>query len=235
MKPIFMKYLLFTIALFFSITIFSQSDRGTSNIGDGYASKKGNVKGHPYLFQNWGSGYLIDSNGKLSEEKLLNYDILNHNLTYKVNTSSEEIFVINGDQYPSFIVTDSKKTDFSFAKIKGSDFQKAKKVDKYYQLVNGNSNLVILESLKILKDPNASGWSSSSLSTKSAEYNLNTTIYILNDSEQYVKVKANKSSILKALKDKKKEIDAYLNDNNTKIKTESDLVSILEYYHSLNM
>ena len=169
----------------------------------------------------------------MSEQKLLNYDIQKNNLTFKNNQSSEDIFVINPLDYAGFIISDSKKKDYSFIKIKGSDFKKQKKNDKHYQLVKGNSNLVILESQKILKDPNSSGWSSSSLSTKSAEYILNTTIYILDESQQYIKVNATKSSILKALKNEKQEIIKYINDNSIIIKSASDLVPILEFYHSL--
>jgi hypothetical protein len=227
-----MKQLIFVLFIFSSIIAISQSDRGTSNIGDGFTSKKGAIKGHPYQFQNWEKGYLLDANGTLSEEKLLNYDILNNQLTFK-DDASGEVLVIDSNDYSGFMVSDSKNENYNFSKIKGSVFKKQQKVDKYYQLVDGNSKLVILESSKQLKDPNASGWSSSSLSTKSAEYVLSTNIYILDNSNTYIKVKASKPSILKALKNKKTAIEKYIRDNNLSIKSESDLVPILKFYHSL--
>ena len=220
------------ILMAITLSISAQNTTGTSNFSDGVNFKKSNLKGHEFLMDEWSMGFFMDINGNLSEEKLLNYNIYTHELTYKNDQKS--IMVVNSTLYSGFMLEAlSNKGNVLFKKINGSAFLKSKKVDKFYELVAPPSDKVIIESSKKLDDPNANGWSSSNTTTKTASYKLTTSVYILNKDQKYVKVKSTKSSILKALKSHKNDISAYIKNNGLLIKSPQDLVEIMEFYHRL--
>ncbi len=227
------KTILAVILLVSAFSINAQSSRATSDLSHGYDTKKKMTQGHQFLLDDWVIGFLVDNNGKLSKRKLLNYDIYNNNPTSKTNTTTKDILVIDKNLYSGFVLKDSKNEQYIFSKIDAYDFESKKKETKYYQLVNAPKKTVIVESRKVMKDPNASGWSSSGLSTKAAKFVMKTSIYVLNSNNKYVKVKLSSSSISKSLKDKKKEIKAFIKQKDLKIKTASDLIPIMDYYHSL--
>ena len=96
--------------LFLTVAIvgYSQGDRGTSDLKHGIKLRKDNFKGHGYLLNDWVSGFAVDLNGKLTEEKLLNYDIYQNKLTFKKETASDDIMVITTSSYSGFMLTDEK-------------------------------------------------------------------------------------------------------------------------------
>lgn len=228
-----MKNILLIFAVLITLASFSQNNRGGNSLSDGFKIKSGTMKGHPYLLTDFVKGYAIDLNGNLTEQKLLNYDIYNNNLTFQKVNASKDVMVVSTATYSGFILSDENKKDYLFSKIEGSKFLKTKKTTKFYQIAKAPSKNVIIESIKLLKDPNASGWSSSSLSTKRAEFALTTFTYVLNKDGLFIKVKPTKSSILKAFKDEKKKISAFINENGLSVKTAQDLVPIVDYYLSL--
>jgi len=225
----------FTI-LFLSVAIvgFAQGDRGTSDLAHGINLRKDNFKGHAYLLNEWVSGFAVDLNGKLTEEKLLNYDIYQNKLTFKKETASDDIMVVTTASYSGFMLTDPEsKKNYLFTKIEGNQFKKPKKSTKFYEIAKAPSKNVVLESVKILKDPNSSGWSSSRLTTKNAEFVMKTYVYVLDSNNKYSKVGVSRGSLLKVFKDKKKEMSAYMKQNNITISEAADMVAVVEHYHSL--
>lgn len=210
-----------------------QNLRGGSSLSDGFKINRKGSQGHQFLLDNWVDGYLVDNNGKLSSKKLLNLDIYNNDPTYKVSNSQKDVFVIDGNLFSGFVLVDKNKKKYIFSKIDGKDFKKTKKTAKYYQLINAPNKNIIIEVAKKLKDPNASGWSSSKDNTLSAKFVKKETYYILNNSGKYVKIKLSSSSLTKALSDKKLQIRSYIKSNNIKIKTTDDVITVLNYYNTL--
>ena len=234
-----MKKIAIILCILTAFVANSQNNSGTSTLNGGFRINTKTMKAHPFLLNEWVIGQLVDYNGKLSERKLLNYDLVNNNPTYKTSKDQKDIMTIDSSPYSGFVLVDKNQKKYLFSKIDGSAFKKTKKETKFYQLINAPSKKIILESRKKLKDPNASGWYSSSggnntsRSTEAATYNLLKTLYVLNKAGEYVKVKLSASSVAKALKSKKKEIRRYIKQNNIKIKKAEDLIPVVEYYYSL--
>ncbi len=228
-----MKTYLSILCIACTIFTYAQNDVGGNTITDGFKMQAGSLKGTPYLLSEWVSGYAVDNNGHLTEEKLLNYNIYENVLTFKPVNGSKDIMAINSNSYSGFILTNDKGEDYLFSKIEGHQFSKAKKDTKFYQLVAPPSKNVLLETRKVLKDPNASGWTSSQNTTKRAEFQTSTTYYVLGQNKKYTKISLSNSSVAKAFKDKKKEISNYIKQNNIKIKTAADVDKVATYYHSL--
>ena len=229
-----MKNFITVLFLAFSMTfVNAQNAGGGTDISDGFKIFRSKVQGHQYLLEKWVPGFLVDMNGKVSEKKLLNYDIKNNFATYKTSNQQKEVMVINSDLYSGFLLTGADNKRYLFSKIAGDAFKKPKKMTKFYQLINSPSKRIILESKKNFKDPNASGWAASNGSSVAAKYTLSKSLYVLNRAGKYVKIKASASSLTKALKDKKKELRNYIKSNNISIKNASDLIPVVDYYHSL--
>ncbi|NVK53685.1 MAG: hypothetical protein HWD85_12185 [Flavobacteriaceae bacterium] len=229
-----MKKLIATLLLV-SITFVtnSQNLRGGSSLSDGFKMNRKDTQGHQFLLNDWVEGFLVDNNGKMSSKKLLNLDIYNNNPTYKASNSQKDIFVIDNSLFSGFVLIDKNKKQYIFTKIEGNKFKRGKKETKYYQLLNAPKKSFILESIKKMKDPNASGWTSSLNNTKVAKFVKKEAYYILNSKGKYEKIKLKESHILKALKDKKKQVKAYIKSNNINIKSPADVITVLDYYASL--
>ena len=229
-----MKNILTVVILFIGvITIHAQGMRGTSNISDGFGINSKSTKGHQFLLKEWVIGYLVDNTGKLTEKRLLNYDIHYNKPTYKVSNDSKDVMVLDNELFSGFVLMDAKKRRYIFTKINGDQFSRKKKDNKYYQLIDAPNKHVIQESYKELKDPNATGWSSSRDNTLRASFSLKTYYYVLNKNGKYVKVKLSSGSVAKALKDKKKQVQSFIKSNKLKFKNTNDLVKVMNYYKTL--
>ncbi len=229
-----MKNIFTVLLVTFSVLIVNgQNNIATSNVGDGFKTFRKGTKGHQFLLDEWVDGYLVENSGKLTEKKLLNYDIHFNKPTYKLDRSVKDVMVLDRNLYSGFILLDAKSNRYIFSKVEGSKFAKSKKEDKYYQLINAPGKNIILESSKKLKDPNASGWTASSNNNLAAKFVMKSQYYVLNKNNMYVKVKLSSGSISKALKDKKKEVKAFIKSKGLKLKSTDDLIQIMNYYATL--
>jgi len=228
-----MKKIVYLLVLSISCFSFAQNDIGGNTITDGFQIRASAEKGSPYLLTEWVSGYIVDLNGNLSEEKKLNYNIYENVLTYKTKNGSNKIMAINPENYSGFVLTDANKKDYLFTKVKGDQFTKEKKETRFYQIIVPPSKNVLLETSKTLNDPNKSGWISSQNTTKRAEYESDNAYYVLAKDKKYTKISLKNSSVIKAFKDKKNEVSAFIKSNNIKIQTAADVDKVAVYYHSL--
>ena len=227
-----MKKLVYLLIFTFTYFSYAQNDVGGNTITDGFQIRASSEKGTPYLLPEWVSGYVVDLEGNLSEQKKLNYNIYENVLTFKA-ANTGKIMAIDPAKYSGFVLTDANKKDYLFTKVSGDEFTKSKKETQFYQIVVPPSKNVLLETKKNLNDPNKSGWISSQNTTKRAEYETEKTYYVLAKDNKYTKINLKNSSVLKAFKDKKNEISAYIKSNNININSPADVEKIAEYYHSL--
>lgn len=220
--------------LIFSVSLTAQNDKGTTSLSDGYKMQRGGTKGHPFVSDDFKIGYGVFENGELSNAQLFNYDIHGNNLTYKINADAD-IMVLNENSFVGFILKAEHPTeeDRIFTKIQASEFAKDKGETKYYEIAKAPSRKVIIEHIKEFKDPNASGWASSSTNTKSAEYELKTNVYVLNKAGKYEEVKLKKRAILKTFQDKKSQLSQYIDKNRIDFDEAKDIVDLVEYYHEI--
>ncbi|MFI2741221.1 hypothetical protein ACG2LH_00660 [Zhouia sp. PK063] len=231
-----MKFLITILLLFVTTFTFSQNDLGTTTITDGFKIKKNGQKGTPFLFDKWHVGYGVLKNGKVTHSQPLNYDIYKNKITYKViHNSLEQIMVLDDKELTGFVIKPNNKNEIDkiFSKISGKEFEKEKKEERYYEIVDPPSTKILIEYIKELDDPNASGWTSSTQNNKTAEYKLKTKIYVLNPAGKYEKIKPKNSNVLKLFYNKKNVLLKYINENNLDAKNINDLSLIVTYYYSL--
>ncbi|MCP9201552.1 hypothetical protein MKO06_16700 [Gramella sp. GC03-9] len=226
-----MKYLIYLSIFFISVLTQAQNPVNSGDLSDGFKIMRNDLKGSPFLTQKWYVGHGVLKDGKLTTPQIMNYDIHGNNLVYKAN-ENEDVLKLLDNNFTGFILK-AETGELIFTKIPGEQFEKNKKDTKYYQIVNPPSRLVVTEFYKELDDPNASGWTSSTQSTKSAEYDLEVDYYVLNPKNKYEEVKLKERAILKIFDDKKKELESFINSNDIDINSPEDLFKIVEHYYSL--
>jgi len=221
---------LFLIAL----NTFSQSANNSNSFGSGFRIGIENQKGHPYLQNDWYSANLVKNDGTLTEKTLLNYNLTENILVSLKVVNGEKTFnKLEKENYSGFIITDDKNKVHLYTKLPGTAFNKKKSEDKFYLIIDAPEKNIIVEIIKDYEDPNANGWSSSTLSTKRGGYKEKSKTYILNNNGKYENVKLNNKSITKVFEDKKKELKTYISKRNIKIENASDLIPVIQYYKTL--
>lgn len=228
------KFLTIFGILLFSVSLTAQNDKGTTSLSDGYKITRGDIKGHPFVLEDFKLGYGVFNDGRQSDAQLFNYDVYGNNLTYKLSPDAD-VMVLDEDSFVGFVIQAEhpKDDDMVFRKIQGSEFEKDKGEVKFYEIAKAPSSKVIIEYVKEYDDPNSSGWSSSSTNTRSAEYELKTTVYVLNKNGKYEDVKLRKRSVLKLFKDKKSQLSKFIDNNRIEFDEAKDLVDLVEYYHEI--
>ena len=200
--------------------MIGQNPTNSGNLSDGFRITRSSPKGNPFLSSEWYVGYGINEDGSTTRPQQMNYDIHGNNLVYKTGTNGETMKLID-DSFKGFILK-NKNSELLFSKINGDKFEREKRQTRYFQILSPPSQFVIIEYTKDLNDPNASGWTSSKDNTLSSEYDLNTKYYVLNDENLYTEVKLKRNSILRALKEKKDELKAYITSNKLDFDSEMD-------------
>jgi hypothetical protein len=130
-----------------------------------------------------------------------------------------------------YIDSADKTQSFVFTKISENMFEDSKDDEKFYEQASPQSKKVIVEHLKIFKDPNASGWTSSRYNNKGGEFNDISKVYVLAKDGIYYNISVKEKSLLSLFKDKKDELEDFIKNKNIKIKDAIDLVPIVEFYH----
>ena len=216
------------------MTISAQSYDNSGNIGSGSKFAIDNENGNPFLMNDWYEGNLVKNDGTLTDKMFLNYQIVDGFLTFlKMDGDQKTFLKLNDADYKGFMNKDKSNRTYLYTTISGSEFDKSKKEDKFYQLIDPPTNKIIVENRKTFDDPNAGGWGSTTNTTKRGSYKAESTTYVLNKEGKFEKVKLNNSGIQRVFKDKKNEIKAFMKQKNIKISEPQDLILVVKYYYSL--
>ncbi|WP_228852350.1 hypothetical protein [Aegicerativicinus sediminis] len=226
-----MKTSLYTIIisitfLLIGTNVMSQNPANTGNLQDGFKIMRENVKGTPFLTSNWIEGYGIYSSGTKTEVLQLNYDLYGDKLVFK--NSAGDVLEMLDEDLVGFILADEEE-NYIFIKIPQENLVDQKKPRKYFHLVDAPNKYVVVQYDKELDDPNKSGWTSSTSNTLSAEYKLNSKIFVLNPQDNYVELKPKNKALSKAFANDSK-MESYLKQH--KIEDLNDLVLAMRSYYS---
>ncbi len=177
------------------------------------------LKGSPYLFDNWVKGAVQLGNGVVYKDIFLMYDQVDDaiSFTYKSNSTQAQRFV---DPVVRFTIGDKVFRRDLLAK--GQPMP-----EEFFEvLVDGETKLLRRTSKKVLNEVNHA------VATK--QKSIYTVVsYYLTVSGKLVKLKNDKNSVLKALQKHQASIKSYIKDNNLDLKDEHDLEKLITYYNSL--
>lgn len=222
-------------SLLFALTLgssFSTNAQGIQNLSDisGTVLKTNTyseIKGSPFLTENWAQGNVKFVNGRVLTNIALKYDQVKDELLFKGKDNEEYYF---SDLISEF--------DISYAKTQG---------DVKQRFINGftpSKNLTEKSFYEVLVDGKVRLLKRSNKTiTETKEYNAATTVKEINENVAYYIGKAGDAAALKKndIKTVANLIDAqksaaiidYANKNNFNPKTEIGLRQIVNYYNTL--
>jgi len=177
-----------------------------------------NLKGSPYLYDDWVKGTVRLANGIEYKDIYLMYDQVKEELNFTYKDGKVQKFV---DPVAQFTLEDRK---FRRDLIGENNSL----VDGFYEvLVDGEIKLLKRSSKRIVDEL------THAVATKERRIQEVTSQYLLIKGE-LVKVKDNKNAVIKALGTHKAALEAYIQKENLKMKDEQDMVKLITYFNSLN-
>lgn len=229
------KKTLSVCALLLAFNITAQTFDNSGNISSGTQFAIDSENGHPFLMNDWYEGTLVKNDGTLTDKMFINYQVVEGFLTFMKMEGDKKTFLkISDADYKGFMLKDANNQMYLYTKIKGTDFDKEKNENRFYQIIDPPTNAIIVETTKTFDDPNAGGWGSTTTTTKRGSYKSSSNTYVLNKDGKYEKVKLNNRGIERVYSDKKSEIRAFMKQRKIDVKEAKDLILVVKYYTSLH-
>ncbi|WP_276501897.1 hypothetical protein [Terrimonas pollutisoli] len=241
-----MKFYFFYIALFLSPLIFSQNSsniptltpmRGINvnqgglsgsglkyNDGSYINEKSADVKGQPFLFDEWKKGSVLLKTKEKVDSVLIKYNLYTDLLLVKVD---EQEYQFNIDVQEFLIYHEVSNENLLFRS--GYTPVPGMTEKSFYQVLYDGKTKLLLKHKKIITEE-----LTSTPGVKAKVYEERPAYYILTAGGKMEKMKKKGDSILNILGDKKKELTKMAEANNLKMTVDADLVKLLEYYDQIS-
>jgi len=182
-----------------------------------------NIKGSRYLYEKWTKGHVLQKDNKYYNDMELKYDVLDDYPIFKREEQAlsfkypiQEFQLIN-PKMPTEIATYRN----GFPAI-GNHSNKS-----YYQvLAEGKTTLLKKHSKSIVESIQYG-------EVKKQEVFADSQQYFLFQNGQMIKIKIDKNTLLKALGDKQQELNQFITDQELKVKSDQQLIKIVNYYNSI--
>lgn len=183
---------------------------GTPMTGQAYM----NVKGSPYLYEDWEKGDVTLASGRKFESIDLMYDLIANQVIFKDSDGESKLF---SQPIKTFNIVKSSEIH-SFERGMDGAF--------YEKLVTGNTTLWKRIAKSIIDEK---PYGSATL-----QRNILTNIYYYTgEIAQPVKFKTDKKSVLALLINKNNELEEFIKNDKINTRNEVDLIRLFQYYNSL--
>lgn len=188
------------------------------------------IKGTPYLFDEWKQGNIYLNDNTYINNVNIKYNIYTDDLLY-LHSKSGDSFIIDRSLINSFEITDDNSSNLVLFKEISLRPDKNDKKTFVKVLYDDKTKFIIKYNKTFIKADYKGAYSAG---RKYDEYIDDYQYYIIKDSDNPVKTKLNKKSVLKALSDKEDKIKSFLNGNRLNLNKEDGVTELLEYYDSLD-
>ena len=182
------------------------------------------VKGFPYLFDDWLKGDVTMADNSVHQNMDLKYNLLNDRPYFKNSSQSVLTFADPVKQFT----------------IKTAGSEQPLLFRNGYQNIPGVTSSAFLEVLadgktQVLKKM------AKKIQTENVYPNTSTNKYFTENKTYYIfkdnkgtLIKLDKKSVLSNLSDKQTELEAYIKQNNLNLKEDGDLSKLITYYNSIS-
>ena len=179
------------------------------------------AEGSPYLVDKYVLGEIF-MDGELQKKSLMRYNAFRDEFEIKENDGSN----------PTLLKRPYISVSLSTKKFVILDFEDEGKLKQgYFNPLNQGSTILYFRPKKKLtkaKEPKAG-----LESFVPARYVDDSDYYLKKGNNPAKKIKLNKSKILDFFQDKSSELKTYINENKLKLKTEAEVIKLLDYYNSI--
>ncbi|MFT7036325.1 MAG: hypothetical protein ACJA2S_004854 [Cyclobacteriaceae bacterium] len=181
--------------------------------------------GSPYYNEDYLSGKIFDKEGKL-KDVVLKYDTYRDEVELLMDG---QVILIAQDFYPKFVI---EEVDLKLKRVVSKEFSNnyalpGQKKNKYSQVIFSNDKAKILKAIQtILIENSDTGYGGVVLNDR---FDTRSFYYIVDANNQITEIKLNTNAIISALPSEI-ELKQYFKKNKIKIKSEEDLVELLNYF-----
>ena len=188
------------------------------------------VRGTPYMFNEWKPGNIYLNDNTYINDVNIKYNIYTDDLLY-LHSKSGDSLIIDRSLINSFEITDDNSGNLLLFKDISLRPDKNVKSTFVKVLYYDKSKFIIKYTKTFIKADYKGAYSAG---RKYDEYIDDYQYYIIKDSNNPVKIKLNKKSVVKILSDRKNKIESYINEHRLNLNDEDGIAELLEYYDSIN-
>lgn len=197
----------------------------------GFSDELEEINGGPYYNEEWSKGRILLKNGQeLGKQWLFKYNTFQDEL--HVQLSSGLVKIPMKSQIKSFmILQDGKQHYFVSSDLSGIRDSELKHT--FLEVLHSERFTLLKKSSKHYEEVENDNFYCSTCDNSSLSFFINSEKYYLKDKRSsFRKVRLNKASILKSFPNHKTMIVSYLKKHNIKLKTETELLDLLQYIES---
>ena len=189
-----------------------------------------NVQGSPYLYADWKSGAILDTNGKLSENMMIRYDSYRDEVQF---LKDGRTLVIDPSLVPEFyFVTTNEETK----KIENILFRNGFNVEGYKKLnyfqVIYSTGIHYLRKFKTEYIEEAA--SSFGTNEQIKRFERTESEFLINKDGSVVKVGKNRKELVSSFGNYAGQMKTFIKENKLNVKSDVDLNKILRKFEALN-
>ncbi len=190
-----------------------------------YSGKYKEISGSPFIEKEMQKGAIILRDDRKVENVMIRYNAYEDALLYQIEEDQITMLdppVINGFEYHK---SDKVITYISMSILEG-------KRHFYEVIYEGKSTLVVQHQIKLTKKTNNAG-SYGANDMQGSAFKQADNYFLMDSTGKSSEVNLTKKSLIAALGSHEEELQAFIKKNKLKVKENTDLVRLLEYYDSL--
>jgi hypothetical protein len=190
-----------------------------------YEGKYKEISGSPYLEKEMKKGVIILKDNRKVEDVMIRYNAYEDALMYQIEEDKVTLLdppVINGFEY--------HKNDKVFKYISISILEGKR---HFYEVIyEGKSTLVVQHRIKLTEKTNNAG-SYGASDMQGSAFKQSDIYFLMDTTGKSSEVNLTKKSLISALGSHAEELQTFIKKNKLKVKENTDLIRLLEYYDSL--
>jgi len=197
----------------------------------GFSDELEDINEGPYYNNEWDKGrILLKNDQELGKQWLFKYNIFQDEL--HVQLSSGLVKIPTKNQIKSFMILQDGKQHY-FVNSDLSGIRELSAANTFLEVLHSKRFTLLKKSSKHYEEIENDNFYCSTCDNSSSNFFLTSETYYLKDKKSiFRKVKLSKKSILKSFPNQKAMIVSYLQKHNIKLKTEAELLDLLQHIES---
>jgi len=187
--------------------------------------KYDDIRGSAYLYPEWSAGTLTDKNGKAYANLQLKYDTYSDRI--ELNQDGQ-VLEINSVAYPQFTLSVVQPGSNSVVKHSFSTGYNVPgfSVNSYFDVLKEGGITVLKKFKTSFVEENVSSYGTAE---QKKSFQTKALYFIVNEKKNVKETKLNRRSVLEVFPEKAQQIEDFLKKEKLKLKTENDLVKVIDF------
>jgi hypothetical protein len=180
------------------------------------------VEGSPFFIDQWNKGYISTREGKKLRDVTLRLNLVDQQLHYL----KDGIEYVTDQPLKEVLIEDEKSGNLYIFRSGFPSVQYGNSKTFYQALAEGEV-LLLKHIRKMITENTPFGSATTQQTIRNAEH------YYISKKGSMIKIRKDRQSILNALEDKKDPLEKFINQNRLNLRTEEDMIKLVNYYNAL--